>query len=74
MLVHLAVRVLGRQAETYPLVAIAAEQLDVLGRQRRGKGTGVHLGLQGFAQLGQGDVLVPAVDRRFGGHYWQRQQ
>ncbi|MNE53950.1 hypothetical protein D3C80_1487040 [compost metagenome] len=75
MLVDLVARILGREAETHPVFTVSLEGFDVLGRQRRGQGTGVHLGLEHFtANFRQRDVFVTSVQRGLGGHDRQGQK
>ncbi|RMT89908.1 hypothetical protein ALP39_04871 [Pseudomonas marginalis pv. marginalis] len=66
--------VLAAEAEAHPIVAITGEGLDVAGRQRGGQRAGVHLGLEGFADLRQLDVFVATVKGRLGGHDRQRNE
>src|SRR5471030_666139 len=69
VLVDLVARVLGAETEAHPVFAITGEGFDVLGRQRRGQGAGVHLGLEDFtADFRQRDVFVTPVQGRLGGH------
>ncbi|MCY1372949.1 hypothetical protein D9M69_601900 [compost metagenome] len=75
MFIECVVGVLGGQAEAHPLLAIALEQFDVLGRQRGGQGAGVHLRLHGLADFRQADVFVAAVEGGLlGGEGGQRHQ
>ena len=68
MLIDLVAGVLAAEAEAHPVVAIALEGFDVAGRQRGSQRAGVHLGLEGLADLRQLDVFVATVKGRFGGH------
>ncbi|MNR32393.1 hypothetical protein D3C85_1499770 [compost metagenome] len=75
MLEHRVVGILGCKAEAHPVLAVALEALDVLGRQRSGEGAGIHLGLEGLADLRQAYVFVTAVEGGLlGGESGQRHQ
>ncbi|MCY1378892.1 hypothetical protein D9M69_665620 [compost metagenome] len=75
MLEQRVVGILGGQAEAHPVLAVALEAFDVLGRERGGEGTGVHLGLEGLADLRQAYVFVAAIEGRLlGGEGGQRHQ
>ncbi|MNF90956.1 hypothetical protein D3C84_735430 [compost metagenome] len=75
MLEQRVVGIFGGQAEAHPVLAVALEAFDVLGRERGGEGAGVHLGLEGLADLRQAHVFIAAVEGGLlGGDDGQRHQ
>ncbi|MCY1362939.1 hypothetical protein D9M69_496810 [compost metagenome] len=64
---RMGVGIVDGQVEAHPGLAVTLEALDIASAQRGGLGAGIQLGSELDVEVGEGGVLVEAIDGLVGG-------